>query len=446
MNSIRTRLLAWLLPAAVLGALLGAIVTYRNVLQELESQFDYQLRQMALSLRYQGYVSPEDAAAISDEKLDFVVQIWAMDGMRIYSTRTPAAFPVRAVLGFSDMNAGDTVWRVYSVTTGDRVIQVGQPRDIRRELAARAALRSVVPALVITPLLAVLIWWTVGRSLEPLKRVVSEVRQRDAQALEPLSDAGTPVEIAPLTQAINSLLQRVRASFLAQQSFIADAAHELRSPLTALKLQSGLLARASTETERGEALASLTDGIDRATRLVEQLLTLARNEPGATGPVREQVDVSDLARLAITDVLALANARSTEIALDAPAPAAAIGDPAALRILMRNLVDNAVRYTPAGGHVDVAVRFAASGTVLRIDDSGPGIPDDERERVFDRFYRRSTGDDSASSTGSGLGLAIVRTIAGRHGVAVSLDRSAQGGLGVCVKFPPNNCAPDEFRG
>lgn len=436
MKSIRTRLLVWLLSAVALGALLGAAVTYHNMLHELETQFDYQLRQMALSLRDQGFVSPEDAAAIADEQMDFIVQIWSMDGVRIYASRTPVGFPPRAILGFSDLYAAGTTWRAFGVAARDRVIQVAQPVDVRRDLAAQAALRSVVPMFGIAPLLAAIIWWTVGVSLAPLRRVATEVKGRNANALEPLVVSESPVEIAPLVNAINALLERLRASFSTQRAFVADAAHELRSPLTALKLQLGLLDRATNEEARRAASAALSKGIDRATRLVEQLLTLARNEPGAVDLTHELIDIAEITRLAVADVVALAQERNIEISLRAPVPIPVKGNSAALRILVRNLADNAVRYTPRGGRVDISLQTASDGTALAIDDSGPGIPAAERERVFDRFYRRHLGEESDADTGSGLGMAIVSTIAEQHHAIVALLDSPMGGLRVRVLFPP----------
>ena len=434
MRSIRTRLLAWLLSAVVLGALLGAAVTYRSMLRELEAQFDYQLRQMALSLRDQGFIPPEDAAAIADEQMDFVVQIWTMDGVRIYASRAPAGFPPRAVLGFSEIDVAGTVWRVFSAAARDRVIQVGQPVEIRQRLAAQAALRSVVPVFAIAPLLGALIWWTVGVSLAPLRRVATEVKQRSANALEPLTDPGSPVEIAPLTGAINALLERLQASFSAQRAFVADAAHELRSPLTALKLQLGVLDRAADDATRRAAFDALSAGIDRASRLVEQLLTLARSEPGGHEPLQKSIDLAEVARLAVADVVTLAEARNIEVSLDAQGPIPVHGNAPDLRILVRNLADNAIRYTPAGGRVDIALRAGNDGALLTVDDSGPGIPADERERVFDRFYRRKLADDAAAEIGSGLGLAIVRTIAEQHGASVALNDSHLGGLRVLVRL------------
>lgn len=435
MKSIRSRLLGWLLLVVACGALLGAAATYRGVLRELEGQFDYQLRQMALSLRDQGFVSDADAAAIADEQMDFVVQIWSDDGVRIYASHTPRGFPPQAVLGFSEIQAAGATWRVFCVSARDRVIQVGQPVEVRRTLAAQAALRSVLPVLGIAPLLAAVIWWTVGASLSPLGRVVADVRARDAAALEPLADAGAPAEVAPLVGAINALLARLRASFSAQRAFVADAAHELRSPLTALKLQLDLLSRADTAAARDQAHAALSDGVDRATRLVEQLLTLARNEPGASDAPRGPLDIAETARLAVADSVALAHQRGIDIGLEASGPLMVTGNAAALRILARNLVDNALRYTPVGGRVAVSLASGPAGVALLVDDSGPGIPVAERERVFDRFYRRQAGEDAPAEEGSGLGLAIVRAIAQQHGISVTLLDSPLGGLRVRVQFP-----------
>jgi two-component system OmpR family sensor kinase/two-component system sensor histidine kinase QseC len=354
--------------------------------------------------------------------------------VRIYASSPPPGFPARATLGFSDIEAAGSAWRVYSVAARDRVIQVGQPVGVRRDLAARAALRSVLPILALAPLLGALIWWTVGVSLSPLRRVVDQVQLRDVNALGPLEDSGSPREIAPLTGAINALLERLRASFAAQRSFVADAAHELRSPLTALRLQLGLLARAPNEAARGAALQALSEGTERATRLVEQLLTLARSEPGGAEAARERVDLAEAARLAASDVVALAGSRGIELSLDAPTPVPVLGDTTGLRVLARNLVDNAVRYTPRGGRVQVAVQAQAAQAVLLCDDSGPGIPAEERDRVFDRFYRRKNGDEDAATTGSGLGMAIVRAIAERHGACVTLESAPLGGLRVRVVF------------
>ena len=431
MNSIRVRLLLALLAMLAVAALLMGGLTYRNVLAETEALFDYQLRQMALSLRDQGEIAPDQASALADEELDFVVQIWTVDGRAIYASRAHSALPARALLGLADVSAGGQTWRTYGVATRDRVIQIAQPTQIRRRLAANAALHSVAPLLLLAPLMALVGWWLASFTLRPLREVAAGVRERDAGSLTPLSTEGLPDEVSPLVAALNSLLQRLAQSLDTQRAFVADAAHELRSPLTALKLQVQMLQRAGDDTARSEATAALAAGIDRAARLVEQLLALARSEPGAPATAPQPLDLSELVRTAVADTVPYARSRGTEFELHAEAPVAVLGDKAALGALARNLADNAVRYAPPGSRVELHVGVEGGRPTLQVDDAGPGIPVAERERVFDRFYRRSANDEA----GSGLGLAIVRSVAVQHGAKLTLGDSVLGGLQVRVQFP-----------
>jgi len=435
-KSIRVRLLVSLLSVVALSAAVAAAITYSNVLRETESLFDYQLRQMALSLRDQGFIAPDEAAALANDDFDFVVQIWTADGTRIYASNPGLALPPRAVLGFAELKLGDGTWRIFSTATRDRVIQVAQPLAIRRELAAQAALRAVAPLLGLAPILAVAIGWSVGASLQPVRRLAAEVTRRDADALEPVAAADLPAEVSPLVQSINALLARLRSAFDAQRAFVSDAAHELRSPLTALKLQLQLLQRSADPASRDAAIGTLSAGIERATRLVSQLLTLARAEPGVQGPLAT-TDLTEAARQAVADVVALADSKSVRLTLEAKAGCTVEGDASASQILVRNLVDNAVRYTPSGGRVELTVANQAGQVVLAVDDSGKGIPTSERERVFDRFYRRANNEEAGlEDTGSGLGLAIVRSIAQRHAASVQMEDSALGGLRVELRFAP----------
>jgi len=433
MNSIRVRVLLALLGMLAMTALALGALTYRNVLAETEALFDYQLRQMALSLRDQGEIAPAQASTLNDEQLDFVVQIWTADGRIIYPPRLRADLPTRALLGFADIAVQGKTWRTFSVATGERVIQVAQPLQIRQQLAADAALRSIAPLFLIAPVMALLLWWLAARLLAPLRRLTDGVKARDEQSLQALPAEGLPDEVAPLVGALNGLLQRLGASIGAQRAFVADAAHELRSPLTALKLQMQLLQRAPDEAARQEATRALTAGIDRAARLVEQLLTLARAEPGARATAQAPVDLSELVREAVAETVPFANSRGTRIELFADAPAMLQGDAAALRALARNLADNALRYAPAGSRVELRVRLDAGVPTLQVDDAGPGIPAADRERVFDRFYRHAAGDEP----GTGLGLAIVRSVAQQHGASVTLGDSPLGGLRVVVRFGAN---------
>jgi two-component system OmpR family sensor kinase len=240
-----------------------------------------------------------------------------------------------------------------------------------------------------------------------------------------------PDEVQPLVLALNDLLGRLRAALERERAFMADAAHELRTPLTALYLQTGMLARASSEAEREAAMSTLAAGVQRAIRLVEQMLALARQEPRADSqPVPVRLD--ELAREIVAELVPLADAGRIDLGIAAAQPATLAADPDALRTLLRNLIDNAVRYTPAGGRVDVTVEGSAMGARVTVTDDGPGIPAEERARVFDRFYRRA----GTTPTGSGLGLAIVKAIADAHGATVSLaDGPAGKGLAVTVAFP-----------
>jgi len=432
MTSLRTRLLVFLLGLAALAAGVVAMGTYRAVLGETDALFDYHLRQMALLLRDQGATPAEAVAAVDAQPFDYVVQIWSADGAEIYSSHagpTPL-LPPRALLGYNNVEAGGATWRVFSVVTRSRVIQVGQPVALRRALAASAALRSVTPLLLAAPLVALAVWALVGVSLAPLRPLTALLRTRAAESLEPLPEAGLPAEVAPLVTALNALLLRVQGSFEAQRAFVADAAHELRSPLTALKLQIELLGRAGAAPVTPQAVAELSAAMQRAQRLVEQLLALARAEPGGAESARVPTDLAEAARQAVADAVPLAATRATGLELDAPGLLQVLGDAQALRVLVRNLVDNAVRYAGPGAQVQVSLRAEGPEAVLRVDDSGPGIPPAERERVFARFYRR----DGQSETGSGLGLAIVQAVAQRHGAAVVLGESPLGGLRVEVRL------------
>jgi two-component system OmpR family sensor kinase len=239
-----------------------------------------------------------------------------------------------------------------------------------------------------------------------------------------------PDEVRPLVQELNLLFGRVRTAFDAQQNFVADAAHELRTPLAALKLQTQSLERADSPEARQVAVGRLSAGIERATRLVEQLLVLARQEANAAP--RQAVDMAGIARRAVADLIGVAQARDIDLGLQRADAAEVQGQPDALTILLRNLVDNAIKYTPSGGTVDVSVLADGRAVTVLVEDSGPGIPAEERERVFDRFYR-VPGSDAA---GSGLGLAIIKSIAERHGAKLTLGESARlGGLEAKVTFP-----------
>lgn len=439
MNSLRARLLLLLSAAVTVAALVQAVAVFRNAMNEADAVFDYHLQQLALALANGDMGLPgfgPDVAPGND--IDYVVQVWAPDGRRIYVSRPRSDLPSQAVLGYTNVQVGGEQWRVYSMQAGGRTIQVGQSTATRQALALGFALRSIWPMAVIAPLLLLAVAWVVRRSLQPLSDLSRELENRAATSFDPLDPHPVVSEMQPVVRAMNGLFARTRAAFDAQRMFVADAAHELRSPLAALKVQVQMLRRAHDDTQRNVALARLESGIDRASHLVEQLLQLARSESGAEEAL-QPVSLLDTARLALSDTAELAQIRGVDAGLEDAEDCTVLAPPGGLRILARNLVDNALRYTPSGGRVDVRVRCemrpGADGAprraaLLEVDDSGPGIPPEERERVFDRFYRR----EDAPAGGSGLGLAIVRSVAERCGATVTLDTAPLGGLRVQVAF------------
>ncbi|WP_242336742.1 MULTISPECIES: ATP-binding protein [Anaeromyxobacter] len=420
-----------LLASAAAVTLAAALVVYRMAREEIDAVSDYHLRQIALTLRDR---APRGGAVVGgeDAELDFVIQIWDREGRRLYRSRLVAGLPESAELGFATVRARSGDWRVYSVELGDLVIQVAQPVRVRQALAVAAATRTLAPVLLMLPLLALLIWNIVARALAPLNRLAGEVASRTPAALEPIGEAGAPEEAIPLVRALNDLLARLGAALSAQRAFVADAAHELRTPLAALDLQVQLVERAPDTAGHAAALADLRAGLGRMTHVVQQLLTLARAGPDAGAALAgEPVSLSELVAQAVADHALLAEARRIDLGAGQAAEDAVVaGDPATLRTLLANLVDNAIRHSPPGARVDVDAGIEADRPYLEVSDHGTGIPEAERERVFDRFYRRAGSD-----TGSGLGLAIVKAIAERHAARVVLRDTPGGGLTARVDFP-----------
>lgn len=440
MRSIQRTLLWWLAAGLAVGIAVATALIYGQARQEANALFDYQMKQLAAALpsQFSAPVAPPfDSGSPTGADLlhadeDVVIHIWDGSGRSLYLSHSHPALPPQAELGFSNAQTNSGEWRIYSVQLGPAVVQIAQPMSARRTLAAHMALRTVAPLLLLLPLLGWLVWLAVGRGLRPLREIASEVSARDANTLAPLSVRNMPVEIAPLSDALNQLLGRLAHAIDTQRAFVADAAHALRTPLAALQLQAQLVERAENAEARQEAVGQLRQGLERLTHLVAQLLTLARQEPGAVPPPHEPIDLRELAVGVVADMSQAAINRDIDLGLDdkAGSQATVRGDADALRILLTNLVDNALQYIPRGGRIDVRVSETAAGVELAVIDNGPGISAAERERVFDRFYRVP----DAPTGGSGLGLAIVAEIAQSHGARVFLEDAAPG-LRVRVVFP-----------
>jgi len=434
MNSLRNKLLAWLLGAVAVVGAAGAWVSYRNALAEANAFFDDHLRATALLLRDQAYgfaATPGLPQEIPD--YDFVVQVWTLDGVRVYLSRPHTVLPGLTTLGLSTATTPNGRWRVFGVEARGRVIQVAQPMNVREQRAAHFALRTIAPFAFLLPALALLIVWIVGRAVRPVRRFAGVLRSRKRGALDPLDGEGLPDEIRPVATALNDLLARLKDSVERERSFIADAAHELRTPLTALDLQVQSLRAEAAGGGRDDAVQRLEAGVARAARLVEQLLALAREERDGNRE-HEPVPLADVAREVIEEMLPLADKRGIDLGMERADAVRVAGDREALRVLVRNLLDNAIRYSPEDSRVDVTVE-RQDGTppraALVVTDCGPGIPPAEREKVFDRFHRVP----GTASPGSGIGLALVRSIAEHHHAHVRLGEGPDGrGLRVSVEF------------
>jgi two-component system OmpR family sensor kinase len=438
MNSIRRQLLLWQIGALAFTGLLIALVTYGLAWNGFNQVRDYGLEQIAHSVLRHG-VTPDPEAGDADEG-QFVSQIWNHDGTLYYSSNPAVMLPLQRE-GLHVLRHGGDEWHLYTVRRGSLFVQVANTTANRAAMFARIMPWLLIPMSVLIALLGSLIWTAVGRALAPLEVIRREIGTRDVPAMHPLETRGLPDEIAPLVAALNELLARLNEALAAQRRFIADAAHELRTPLAAVRLQAQLAGRAEQAADARSALNELLNGVDRASRLVEQLLRAARLEHGAR-PAALPLRLDTLCKEVVAEFSAMAEAADIDLGVGECPPLTVSGDADALRAMIGNLVDNALRYIPAGGRVDVRLRIAApdagaaAGTaLLTVDDSGPGIPANEREQVFARFYRLPPAPGGRTITGSGLGLAIVRDIVRLHRGTATLGESPSGGLRVEVRLP-----------
>lgn len=348
---------------------------------------------------------------------------------------TGTAIPTLAGVsaGFRDAELNQHHWRLFLLhdRADDLWILVGERVDVRGELAAKIALRSLVPDLLGLPLVALLVWLAVGWGLSPLARMVRLLKSRAPDSLSPLVVGQVPIELEAMVASINRLMAQANELLARERRFLAYAAHELRTPLTVLRIQAHNAAHAPDAGDRGAALKQLDSSVLRATRVVEQLLTLARLEPGAAELDLQPISLLVQVREQLAELTPLALGRQQELTLEAPAEAnwQLLADAHCLDVLLQNLVSNAVQHTPVGGQVVVCLQAEPDALTLCVQDSGPGVLPEQRERVFEPFFRQGPAQ------GAGLGLAIVARIVELHAARITLDTSPQGGLQVCVRWP-----------
>lgn len=435
MYSIKTRLLAAITIALTLATLCAAAAIYFSVENEINRLLDNSLRQVALA--YQN-VRSQDILRIrrdffaQDESM--VVQIIDPNTGAKALSRSMDPLPIADQIGFSNVKIGDEIWRLYTTQNSyGQIIEVAQPTFVRSEIALQSAKSVLLPLFFMLVLIALVCQIIIGQGFRALGRTASAIGRRSPSSLTPLSLKGLPAEIEPLVSSLNNLLEQLSDSLKAQKRFASDAAHELRTPLTALTLQIQLAERAKTEEARQKAFGRLKDGIKRATRLVTQLLTMARLDPDNRSQPLLPLDLTALAHSVCDELAPLAAQKNIELKAAADKPAVAIANEDALRLLMNNLCDNAMRYTPADGHIEIRTYIRDSKAFIEVCDDGPGVPETERERIFERSYR---AEGTKTIPGTGLGLAIVRRVAELHGGTPSLDAGLNG-KGVCfrISFP-----------
>ncbi|AYR23239.1 ATP-binding protein [Herbaspirillum rubrisubalbicans] len=431
--SIRNRLLCWLLSGLAVLSLLYMLADYQTDHALLTDIYDDQMIQVALSVPDELIQAPQraDAELPGYESDDCILQIWAHNGDLLYRTNRDIVLPPFSQAGFSTVHWHGAPWRIYVRKTGQHLVQVAQSLDGRREIAITHALHSLPPLLLFLLLMALFIRRTVDRSLHSLHLLSHQVAARSPDSLEQIGEHGHCSDVRPLAKALNSLLERLGIALKSHRHFIADASHELRTPLAALQIQALVVEQSLGSGQEQAALNDLKRGIQRTSHLVNQLLTVSRLENGALEEHHAEIDLHALVRQAVIDLLPLARSHAINLGAEQLDSTTVVAAPDQLGILVRNLIDNAVRYTPTGGQVDVSLHVVEGRALLEVEDSGPGIPVEERQRVFERFYRRQV----QQSEGSGLGLAIVREIARQHGLRLGLDDSPRlGGLRVSVAF------------
>jgi two-component system OmpR family sensor kinase/two-component system sensor histidine kinase QseC len=441
--SLRRTFRLWLTVLLLLIGLITAVASYLLAGYEAADYLDNQLRQVALYVRDLPGGPRIDATAAPphDPEDDFVVQVWDAAGVPLMESGPAIPIPRAALAGFSEVELQGEEYRVYTAIDPQRTVQVSQQLEVREELAADASLRATIPIALLIPLSWLVLNWLIGRIIGRLDRVAAQVAEREAGGIDPIPTAEAPVEILPLVSAMNALVQRLQAALAQQRRFVADAAHELRTPLAAISLQvNNLKAAAGNDDELIRRIADLEAGSHRASALVGQLLRLARFESAAAAEPDQRIALLPLVMDSLGRFAPLAERRAIDLGLGEGSALAVEGAEAEVRTLIDNLLDNAIRYTPEGGTVDVILRSDGDLPVLEVRDTGPGIPEATLPRVFGRFFRAAPPD----TEGSGLGLSIAKAAADRNQIGLALrNRTDRSGLCAILRFRPAlAAAPD----
>ncbi|WP_075257919.1 ATP-binding protein [Herbaspirillum camelliae] len=437
MSSLRRRLLLWLVPATLVAGMLASAATWWKSVSDLNDLLDDQMKVIGRHIQVDkegklNLVGKDRKGRLSGQRADGVLlQVWHGGELR-FSSDDDATLPAPGQTGLNEIEANNVVWKTYVSRTGDIAIRVAQAKNARWTAIAEVAVHLFWPVLSILPIVALLLWFGIGYGLRPLRQVSSGLEHRDANNFQTISTAGIPSEVIPLVTSINDLLVRLERAFTTQKNFIADAAHELRTPITGLSLQVGLLPQAANAEEHHAIMMQIQNGTARLGRLASQLLTLARLDPESHTMSTGNVDLHMLAKAVVAERSLIAEAVPVDLGIDELSQTVQInGNSEELRILLNNLVDNAVRYSGTHARVDVGAFRSGAFAILQVRDTGPGIAPAELKRVGERFYRGT----ASGMIGSGLGLSIVHRIAEQHKASVSIGNGVENrGLLVRVAF------------
>ena len=419
MKSLRKQLLVWLVPVFLAAAVIATVWTYYMFGSMVSWFMDSQMQVLADS-HAQETIGPPTLRPLTAhhiEKGATIVQIWDGQGGLLTSSYPELPVPLQAADGFEDVTIGSQRWRVYSVHTLGRNVQSIQNLEFRAHVINKQAFQAGLPIALLIPVSAWLLWAAACRAMRKLERVARAAAAQDENTIGELPTEDVPSEISPLVIAVNRLLTRLRDAFASQRRFVQDAAHELRTPITAMTLQLENLKACPMDPETSAQVSQFEAGLKRTKRLIEQLLRLARQEAPQKGDAIASIDLAQFLRDLLSDLMPCADHRDIDLGLSLDVEATVRANPHELRSLLHNLLDNALRYTPDHGVVDVRLRADGGKVVVEIVDSGPGIPPDLLPRVFDRFFRIEGSD----TEGSGLGLAIAKHAAERNRIELHLD-------------------------
>ena len=446
-KSIRNKILVWVF---LLFLVIWAGISYATFYQsshEVEELFDSELAQAAGVLSQIASVVDLSHPMI-DSKLQkdiyghryekkIAFQILGNNTLHLHSANAPTSI-MSNTQGFSDQIINNNLWRVFrlNVEEENQVIITAERYDVRNELITEITENSLYPLTLMIPILLFIIWVGIDRGLSPIKKLAKQIRQRSPEKLEPISvNFEIPNEITPLFSALNGLFGKLKAAFERERRFTSDASHELQTPLASIKTQAQVAIRSDSKDTQLHALEKVVEGIDRATHMVQQLLSLARLEPLTNLEGASDLNLYSLTQTVMSELDAESHKKNIELSLNGEESIQIKGNQSAIEILISNLLSNAIRYSPEQGHVDVTINQVPDRVQLSVSDSGPGIQEQDLKRVFERFYR---GQNSQHILGSGLGLSIVQRIAELHNATINLSHNPSRGLVVTVEFATNN--------